>query len=175
MTLRDSHRSIYLAGTPRPRTGRSVAASAHAAQLPLHRVGIPRPGRRFTRSAARLRAFCGLWGHYCCDTCVAFATIAAQCGWHCRRLDLQPLGFSRYPQRFLPSQSCRIIGGSLGSRILPSNLNSAAPANYARARFPDSSARSKGFRNSGKPIPCIRQCSRRWVTDRCPAAPETIN
>ena len=40
------HRSIYLAGTPPPATGRSVAASAHPAQLPLHRVGISGPRRR---------------------------------------------------------------------------------------------------------------------------------
>src|SRR5215468_750483 len=33
-------RPIYLAGTPPPATGRSVAASAHPAQLPLRRVSI---------------------------------------------------------------------------------------------------------------------------------------
>src|SRR5262245_38763648 len=84
----DRHRSTYLAGTPPPATRGSVAASAHPAQLPLHRVGIPRPGRRFTRSAARLRAFCGLWGHYCSDTRVVFNAVAVRSGWHWHRLDL---------------------------------------------------------------------------------------
>ena len=41
----DSRRSIYLGGTPPPGTGRSVAASAHPAQLPIHPVISPGPGR----------------------------------------------------------------------------------------------------------------------------------
>src|SRR5262249_19768338 len=58
----DRHRSIYLAGTPPPATGGSVAASAHPAQPPLHRVGIPRPraGRvgvkRFAKGQGRREA-----------------------------------------------------------------------------------------------------------------------
>jgi len=59
----NSHRSICVAGTPPPRTGRSVAASSHPAQLPLHRVSIPGYWRRVTRFATGLRAFRGLWGH----------------------------------------------------------------------------------------------------------------
>ena len=34
---------IYLAGTPPPAADRSITASAHAAQLPLHRVSISGP------------------------------------------------------------------------------------------------------------------------------------
>ena len=71
-------RPIHLAGTPTPATGRSVAASAHPAQLPFHRVGIPGPRRRVARSAVCLRAFRGLRGHHCGDTRVAFAAIAAR-------------------------------------------------------------------------------------------------
>jgi len=40
----DRHRSIYLAATPLSATGRSIAASAHPAQLPLHRAGVPGSG-----------------------------------------------------------------------------------------------------------------------------------
>jgi hypothetical protein len=53
----DSHRSIYLDGTPPPGTGRSIAASAYPAQLPLHRVGNAGPRRRLTRPAACLSIF----------------------------------------------------------------------------------------------------------------------
>jgi hypothetical protein len=128
----DSYRSIYLAGTPPPATGRSVTASAHPAQLPIHRVGIPGSRCRVTRAAACLRAFSGLWGHHCGNACVAFAAIPAQCGWRCRRMNLQPLGFSRYSQRFLSGQSRRTIGGAVGSRILSSDFDSTAAADYAR-------------------------------------------
>jgi hypothetical protein len=38
-----SHRSICLAGTPPPAAGRSITASAHHPQLPLHRVGVSGP------------------------------------------------------------------------------------------------------------------------------------
>jgi len=58
-------RSIHLAGTPSPATGRSVAASAHPAQLPLHRVSISGARGRVARPALCLRAVGGLWGHYC--------------------------------------------------------------------------------------------------------------
>jgi hypothetical protein len=37
------HRPIYLAGTPPAATGRGATASAHPAQLPLHRVSISGP------------------------------------------------------------------------------------------------------------------------------------
>src|SRR5215469_13252101 len=72
----DSPRSLCLAGTPPPRTARSIAASARPAQLPLHRVGSPGPRRRDTRSAACVRALRGVWGPHRGDTCVAFAVIA---------------------------------------------------------------------------------------------------
>jgi hypothetical protein len=39
----DRRRSIYLAGTPPPSTGRSVAAVAYPAQFPLHWIGSPGP------------------------------------------------------------------------------------------------------------------------------------
>ena len=42
----------------------------------------------------------------------------------------------------LPSQSRRTIGGTVGSRMLPSDFGSAAAADYARTRFPDSSTTS---------------------------------
>ena len=48
----DSRRSIYLAGTPPPAAGRSVAASAYPAQLPFHRAVNAGSRRRVTRSAA---------------------------------------------------------------------------------------------------------------------------
>src|SRR6516164_3955253 len=150
-----AYSSIYLAGTPPPATGRSVAAFADPAQLPLHRVGIPGSRCRVTRTAACLRAFGGLWGHHCGNACVAFTAIPAQCGWRCRRMDLQPLGFSRYSQRFLPSQSRRTIGGAVGSRILPSDVDSTAAADHARTRFPNSSAASTGTRNARKPAPSM--------------------
>ncbi len=51
-------------------------------------------------------------------------------------------GYSRSPERFLPGQSRRTIGGAVGSRILPSDSRGAAAADYARTRFPDSSATS---------------------------------
>jgi len=35
------------------------------------------------------------YGDHCSDACAAFAAVAAQCGWRCRGVDLQPLGFSR--------------------------------------------------------------------------------
>ena len=85
--------------------------------------------------------FCGAQ-HHRGDTCVAFAAIPATCGRRCRRMDFQQLGFSRYPQRFLPGQSCRTIGGAVGSRILSSHFDSAAVADYARTRFPNSSPTS---------------------------------
>jgi hypothetical protein len=78
------------------------------------------------------------WGHHCSDTGIAFAATVAQRAWRCRRLDLQPVGFSRYPQRFLPSQSRRTIGGAVGSHILPSDCHCAAAADYARTRLPSS-------------------------------------
>ena len=144
----DRHCSIYLAGTPPPSTGRSVAAVAHPAQFPLHRIGSAGSRRRVTRSTACLRAFCGLCGHHCGDTCAAFTTFAAQCGWHCRRMDLQPLGHSRSAQLFLPGPSRRTVGGTVGSCILHSDFGSAAAADHARTRFPDSSATSQDTRST---------------------------
>src|ERR1051325_6792952 len=38
--------------------------------------------------AANLRAFCGLWGHHCGDTGVAFATVTPQRGRDCHCVDL---------------------------------------------------------------------------------------
>src|SRR5215510_11517681 len=151
-----SDRSIYLAGTPPARTGRSLTAPARPAQLPLHRVSIPRPRRRVTRSAAGLCASRGLWRHYCGHTCVVFAAIAAQYGGSCGRLDLQRLGFSRHPQRFLPGQSRRTISWAVGSRILPSDCHCAAAADYSRTRFPHSAATSTCTRNARKPAPSVR-------------------
>src|SRR5262250_3273169 len=66
----------------------------------------------------------------------AFAAIAAQRGWSCHGMDLQLLGFSRSPQRFLPSQSRRTVGGAVGSRILPSNSRRSVAPDHARTRFP---------------------------------------
>jgi hypothetical protein len=73
---------------------------------------------------------------------VAFAVIAAQCGGRCRRMALQRLGFGRSPQRFLPGQSRRAVGWGVGSRILPSDFDSAAAPHYARTRFSYSAATS---------------------------------
>jgi hypothetical protein len=56
------HRPLHLAGTPPLTTGRSVAASAYPAQLPLHRAGNAGPRRGVARSAFRLRAFRGAYG-----------------------------------------------------------------------------------------------------------------
>src|SRR5215467_14493806 len=148
----DSHRSIHLAGTPPPTTARSVAAFAHPAQLPLPRAGIPGAGCRITRSTACFCAFRGLWGHHRRDTCVAFAGNAAQWGWRCRRMDLQLLGFGRYPQRFLPGQSRRIIGGAVGSCILPPDFGGAAADDYARTGLPNSCATSTCTGNRRTPI-----------------------
>ncbi len=131
-------------------------ASAHPAQLPLHRVGGPGPRRRVTRTAACLRIFRGLWGRHCGDTCVAFAAIAAQRGRRCCRVDIQPLGHSRSAQLFLPSPSRRTIGGAVGSRILYSDVCRAPAADHARTDFPDSSATSTCICNARKPAPGIR-------------------
>jgi hypothetical protein len=84
----------------------------------------------------------GLWGRHCGDTRLACAGIAAQWSRRRHRMDLQPLGFSRYPQCLLPGQSHRAHGGAVGSRILHSDFDSAATADYARTRFPSSSATS---------------------------------
>jgi hypothetical protein len=51
-------------------------------------------------------------------------------------------GSADLPQRFLPGQSRRTIGGAVGSCIFPSDFGSAASADYARTRFPNSSATS---------------------------------
>ncbi len=69
------------------------------------------------------------------------------------RMDLQSLGLSRYPERFLPGQSRRALAGPVGSRLLPSHVHRADPADYARTRFPNSSATSKRRRSTGKPVP----------------------
>jgi hypothetical protein len=52
---------------------------------------------------------------------------------------------------------CRMRRGSgaVGSRILPSDVDRAAAADYTRTRFPDSSATSTGTRNARKPAPGI--------------------
>src|SRR5262249_31823470 len=70
--------AIYLAGTPPSVARRSVAASAHLAQLSLCRVGISGARSRVTRSAVCLRALRGLWRPHCGDTCLTCADIAAQ-------------------------------------------------------------------------------------------------
>src|SRR5215831_4186791 len=69
--------SIHLAGTPPPATGRSVAASAHPPQLPLHRVSISRARSGVARPALCLRAVGGLCGHHCGNTRLACPDIAA--------------------------------------------------------------------------------------------------
>jgi hypothetical protein len=81
--------------------------------------------------------------------------ITAQRGRHCHRMDFQPLGCSRTPKRFLPGRSVRTFGGAVGSHILSSNSDRAAAPNYARTRFPDSSATSASTRNARKPAPGI--------------------
>ena len=138
----------------RPRV-EALRPPARPAQLPLHRVGSAGSGRRVTRSAAYFRAFRGLWGHHCGDTCVVFAAITAQHGRRCRRMDFQPLGYSRTPKRFLPGQSVPTFGRAVGSHILSSNSDRAAAPNYARTRFPDSSATSASTRTSRKPAPGV--------------------
>jgi hypothetical protein len=54
-------------------------------------------------------------------------------------MDIQSLGFSRSSQHFLPGESCRTVGGAVGSRILHSDFAGAAAADYPRTRFPNSS------------------------------------
>ena len=133
-------RPIHLAGTTVPATGPGLAASAHPAQLPLHRAGIPGSGRRVARFAVSLRAFRGLWRHRCGDTRVDFAAMAVtRCG-HCPRVGLQYLGRSRSPERFVPGQSSRPLAGAVGSHLLHSDCLGAATTDHARARFSDSSA-----------------------------------
>ena len=106
----------------------------------FHRIGISGPRGRVARSAVCLRAVSGLWGHHCGDTRLAFADIAAQGVRRCRRMDLQSLGYSRSPQRFLSGQSRRAFGGAAGGRVFPPDFHRAATADYARTRFPNSSA-----------------------------------
>jgi hypothetical protein len=103
-------------------------ASAHPAQLPLHRVGIPGPRRGVTRFAVRLRAFRGLWRHHCSDTRVALAAIAATCGWRRHGMDLQSLGLSCSRERFLPGQSLRPVGRAVGSHLFHSDFDCAITA-----------------------------------------------
>jgi hypothetical protein len=76
-------------------------------------------------------------------------------------MDLQSVGLCRYPERLLPSQSCRIIGGAVGSHILPSDCHCAAPADYARTRFLDSATTSTRTHNARKPAPSIRPVGHR--------------
>ena len=123
-------------------TGRSVAASAHPAQLPLHRVGILVPGvvspdlpPAFAHSAAYGDIIAAILALVSLQLLPSAAGVAA--AWI-----FNLWGFSRYPQRFLPGESRRTFGGAVGSRIFPSDCDSAAAADYARTRFPDSSATS---------------------------------
>jgi len=75
----------------------------------------------------------GLWGHHCAILALVSLLLCPV------RLALPPHGSStfwvqRSPQRFLSGQSHRTIGGS-GSHILPSAVNCAAAADYARTCF----------------------------------------
>ena len=49
---------------------------------------------------------------------------------------------------FLPGPSRRTVGGTVGSCILHSDFGSAAAADHARTRFPDSSATSQDTRST---------------------------
>src|SRR5258708_4232494 len=67
--------------------------------------------------------------------------LAATWGRRCHRMDLQSLGLSRSPERFLPGQSRRALGGAVGSHLLLSDFCCAAtaghrPAAVARASSP---------------------------------------
>src|SRR5215467_3210357 len=71
-------RPIYLAGTPPPSTGRSLAPSAHPPQLSLYRVGISGARGRIAWPAVCLRELRGLWRYHCGDPRLAYADIVAQ-------------------------------------------------------------------------------------------------
>ena len=131
---------IHLAGAAPPAAGRGVAASAHSAQLSLHRVSISGARGRVVRLAVCLRTFRRLWGYDCGNTRLAGADLAAQCVRRGHRMDLQSLGYIGPLQCLLPGQSRRADGGATGSHVFHPDSHRAPIADHARTRFPDSSA-----------------------------------
>jgi len=143
------HRPIHLARTSPPTTGRSVAASAHPPQLPLHRAKFLVPGvvspdlpSAFAHSAAYgdiIAAMLALFTLISLPSAsgVVIAWIFSLCG----TADL----FNAF------YQSRRPHGGAVGCHLFHSDFHRAPTADHARTRFPDSSATSKCIRGTAKP------------------------
>ena len=137
----------------RPELRKRPRAEALRPLLVLHsfrfcRPGIPGAGRHVARSSGCLRAFRGLWGFHGDASRVAFIAGTANKIWRCHGLDLQSLGLSRPPECFLPGQCRRNASGTIGGRLLYSDVHCAAAADHPRFGFLDSSATSKPIRDA---------------------------
>lgn len=138
--LDDYRRAIHVAGTPLQATGGSIAASAYSAQLAILRTVISGPWSCVARFAIRIRAIGGLWGHRCGGARAVFAAVAATQDRRRDGIDFQYLGVSRSAECFVPGQSRRALGGTIGRYIFSSHSCGAAAAD------------SRGIRGGGRGV-----------------------